>query len=215
MSTLLRVGSVAVGVLLALALILYLTFPDVSSLNKTNPKQTAMMRHRGGTATQYWVPISRIAPALRKLVVYAEDGTFYQHEGIDLQEMKKSIEKNVKKGRFARGGSTITMQLARNLYLWPEKTLSRKFLEILIAYRMDQVLSKQRILEIYLNVIEWGRGIYGAEAASQHYFGKPAASLTDEEAAFLTAIIPNPVKWGHWPPGPYVQNRIDFLKERL
>jgi monofunctional biosynthetic peptidoglycan transglycosylase len=179
----------------------YLTLPDVRVLEKANPKTTAFMELRKEEAREdgrkfsirhQWVPYSRISPMLKRAVIVTEDAAFFDHDGIDLEEIKASMEKNWEEGQFLRGGSTITQQLAKNLYLSPSKNPVRKATELLIARRLEAELSKQRILEIYLNVIEWGDGIYGAEAAARHYFNASAASLSAEQAAFLSAIIPNP-----------------------
>jgi monofunctional biosynthetic peptidoglycan transglycosylase len=216
MSTLLKLIGVAVGSLLALLLFFYLSFMvHVSALQKMNPHRTALMEDRGGKIVQTWVPLSRISRSLRNAVIVSEDGNFYNHNGIDFFEMRESFKKNLQKGKYARGFSTITMQLAKNLYLSRQKTVTRKGLEILIAWEMERKLSKERILEIYLNVVEWGRGIYGAEAASRHYFKKSAADLSADEAAFLAAILPSPLKWGQWPPGPYVARRKSAILARM
>ncbi len=191
----------------------FLSDGDIYQIHQ--PETDRLNGGKGGAVKQVWVPLSRISGTLRKAVVAAEDGTFYAHEGIDFYELRESFKKNLRKGRLARGFSTITMQLARNLYLSPQKTITRKLLEILIALKMEKELSKDRILEIYLNVIEWGKGVYGAEAAARHYFKKSAASLSAEEAVFLAAIIPNPRKWGRQPPGSYVQKRMGVLLSRL
>lgn len=129
---------------------------------------------------------------MQEAVLISEDDGFFDHEGIDPEAIKESIELNLKKKKFARGGSTLTQQLAKNLYLSPSKNPWRKAKEILIAMLMEKMLSKQRILEIYLNIIEWGKGIYGAQAASEFYFKKDASALSASEAAYLSAIIPNP-----------------------
>ena len=134
----------------------------------------------------------RISPNLKRAVLVAEDSGFWQHEGIDFEQMKESMEVNIERLEFARGGSTITQQLAKNLYLSPSKNPIRKVREILIARRLEAELTKQRILELYLNVIEWGDGVYGAEAAARTYFGKPAAGSGAPEAALLAGAIVNP-----------------------
>jgi monofunctional biosynthetic peptidoglycan transglycosylase len=170
-----------------------------------------MMLWKPGRVDQRWVPMKDIAPALASAVVNAEDATFYDHHGIDFKQMREAMEKNRRKKRFARGGSTITMQLAKNLYLTPRKFVFRKILEIGIAFEMELLLPKERILELYLNLIEWAPGIYGVEAAAQHYFRVPAAKLGAGQASFLAAVIPNPKKWGRWPPGPYVKKRMGDL----
>lgn len=179
----------------------YITAPDGSEFRTKNPRTTALIEKRKDEYRRagkkvaikwQWVPISQISPYFIQAVILAEDARFYQHPGFDVEAMKYALEKNIKRKKFAVGGSTITQQLARNLYLSPKKSLFRKFRELLIAYKLDKTLSKHRILELYLNVIELGRGIYGVEAASQTYFGKSAAALNVEEASSLVAIMPNP-----------------------
>lgn len=209
--------------LCALLLLAFLVFsyllgqfiPDIESLRTTNPKRTAFMGDTKRMVNQIWTPLPRISHHLRKAVIVSEDAAFYNHNGIDFYEMKESLKKNFAVMSFSRGFSTITMQLARNLYLSPQKSIKRKFKEIIIALWMERKLSKNRILEIYLNVIEWGRGIYGAEAATQHYFGKSAASLTPHEAAFLAAIIPGPKHLRHWPPSPHIQKKMELILTRV
>jgi monofunctional biosynthetic peptidoglycan transglycosylase len=164
---------------------------------------------------QIWIPLSQISQNLRQAVIVSEDGAFYQHHGIDFHELKESLKKNAREFSFARGFSTISMQLARNLYLSPQKSITRKLKEIIIALWIEYKLPKDRILEIYLNVIEWGRGIYGVEAAARHYFSKSSSSLSLREVAFLAAIIPSPQRLGRWPPGPYVQTRMDIILTRI
>jgi monofunctional biosynthetic peptidoglycan transglycosylase len=179
----------------------YATLPDVSGLRKTNPETTAFIELRAAEArargeeprrVQKWVPYSRISPSLKRAVLVAEDAAFWRHEGIDVEQLRESLERDLEKGTFLRGGSTITQQLAKNLYLSPTKNPLRKVRELLIARRLEASLSKTRILEIYLNVIEWGDGVYGAEAAARTYFRKPASALGAGEAALLAACIINP-----------------------
>ncbi|MEW5981302.1 MAG: monofunctional biosynthetic peptidoglycan transglycosylase [Acidobacteriota bacterium] len=179
----------------------YLTLPDVRLLRTRNPDTTAFMELRAREAEasgrtprrlQRWVSYDRISPALKRAVLVAEDAAFFQHEGVDFDELEKSIQANLEKGRFSRGGSTITQQLAKNLYLSPSKNPFRKFREFLITRRLEAELSKRRIFEIYLNVIEWGDGLYGVEAASRQYFGTPAARLGPAESALLAGAIINP-----------------------
>jgi monofunctional glycosyltransferase len=180
---------------------LYVTLPDVRPLRDSNPDTTAFMDLRAREARargeeprreQRWVELRRISPNLRRAVVEAEDGAFWQHDGIDFRQIRESLQVNIERGEFARGASTITQQLAKNLYLSPDKTVVRKARELMIARRLEAELSKARILEIYLNVIEWGDGIYGAEAAARRYYGKPASQLGIEEAALLAGAIINP-----------------------
>ncbi len=160
---------------------------------------------------QVWTPFSKISPYLVKAVLIAEDDKFWKHEGFDYEAIEKAIEKDLKAKKFKFGGSTITQQLARNLYLSPEKSILRKISEAIITWRMEQVLSKKRILELYLNVAEWGDGIFGAEAASRHYYGKPSSELTPEEAARLASILPNPRKYNPLGDQRYVINRSNLI----
>ena len=177
---------------------------DLERLKKENPKETAFMRFAAEAAsnnkkqfqkTQAWVPLRSIPTHTVNAVIVAEDGTFWSHEGFDWFEFKESLWKNIKEFRFARGASTITQQLVKNLYLSPSKDPMRKLKEWILTWKMERTLNKSRILEIYLNVIEWGDGIYGIEAAAWHYFGKSASELTREESARLAAVIPNPKRY--------------------
>ena len=141
---------------------------------------------------QSWIPYSRISPNLKKALIAAEDSKFMQHQGFDFEGIQKAFEKNEKRGRIAAGGSTITQQLAKNLFLWPEKSLLRKGEEALITLMIEGTWSKRRILEVYMNEIEWGTGLFGAEAASHHYFGVSAAELNEYQAAMLASMVPSP-----------------------
>lgn len=180
----------------------YLTLPDVRQLAKDNPKTTAFMAIRKAearregrekfTIRQQWISYSRISPNLRRAVIVTEDAAFFDHDGIDLNEIKASLEKNWEEVQFLRGGSTITQQLAKNLYLSETRNPLRKVTELLIARRLEVALTKQRIFEIYLNMIEWGDGIFGCEAASRAYFGKSCADLDVPEAALMAGAIINP-----------------------
>jgi monofunctional glycosyltransferase len=180
---------------------IYLTLPDVRPLAKTNPKTTAFMALRIEEAQQagrkfairqQWVPYNRISPMLKRAVIVTEDAAFFDHDGIDLEEIKASLERNWEEGQLLRGGSTITQQLAKNLYLSPSRNPLRKVKELFIARRLEAALTKQRIFEIYLNMIEWGDGIFGCEAAARAYFGKSCASLGMQEAALMAGAIINP-----------------------
>jgi monofunctional biosynthetic peptidoglycan transglycosylase len=175
---------------------IYLTLPDVRPLATINPTTTAFMELRKREAAeagrklqirQQWVPYTRISNTLRRAVLVAEDSAFFDHEGVDFKELRASLEANWEDGQFTRGASTITQQLAKNLYLAPSRNPVRKLRELMITRRLEAALTKRRILEIYLNVIEWGDGIFGAEAASRIYFGKSASALTTDEAALLAA----------------------------
>jgi monofunctional glycosyltransferase len=179
----------------------YLTLPDVRLLARTNPTSTAFMELRARQADeegrklrhiQRWVPYSRISQNLKRAVLVAEDDAFWDHEGVDVEQIRRSIEINLQRGAAVRGASTLTQQLAKNLYLSPSRDPLRKLRELIIARRLEAELSKARIFEIYLNVIEWGDGIWGAEAAARTYFGVPASALNASQAALLAAVIINP-----------------------
>ncbi|MFZ4619205.1 MAG: monofunctional biosynthetic peptidoglycan transglycosylase [Bacteroidota bacterium] len=215
-----------IGGILILLFIQYLALPNNSlqSLRKNNPGRTAMMDQRVDEASsagkqfsiqQTWVPMSRISRNLVNAVIVSEDGMFYEHEGVDWYEVGESIEKNFEKGKAARGGSTISQQLSKNLYLSTSKDPVRKLKELVITLRMERMLSKRRILEIYLNVIEWGDGVFGAEAAARKFFGKSASQLSREEAAQMAAVIPSPRK--HQPNimSRYVARRSSIILSRM
>jgi len=178
----------------------YVTLPDVRPLASANPPTTAFIELRAAEARaqgrmprrdQRWVSYERISPHLKRAVLVAEDDAFWDHDGVDFEQLKESIETNLERGRFARGGSTITQQLAKNLYLSPSRNPIRKLSELIIARRLEATLTKRRILELYLNVVEWGNGIYGAEAAARAYFHKPAAAVGPSEAALLAGALVN------------------------
>jgi len=175
-----------------------------AELARERPETTAYMKLRQKQAKargvvyrvdQRWVPLGRISRHLRQAVLVSEDANFFGHRGVDWTEARETVRQNWEKRRFARGGSTISMQLARNLYLSPSKNPLRKLQEILLAWRLEKALSKARIFELYLNVVEWGPGIFGAEAAAQRWFHKSAAALSPEEAARLAAVLPSPLRW--------------------
>ena len=179
----------------------YLTLPDVRVLAKTNPSSTAFMERRAVEAAregrttrrvQQWVPYSRISRTLKRAVLVAEDAAFWEHEGIDVEQIRESIQASWEQGRAIRGASTITQQLAKNLYLSPSRDPLRKLRELIVARRLEAALPKARIFEIYLNVIEWSDGIWGADAAARTYFGIPASALNAEQAALLAGAIINP-----------------------
>ena len=141
---------------------------------------------------QTWVSYGFISPNLKRALIAAEDSKFMQHNGFDLDGIQKAFEKNEKRGRIAAGGSTISQQLAKNLFLWPDKSFIRKGEEALITLMIESTWSKRRILEVYMNEIEWGTGIFGAEAASRHYFGISANELNEYQAAMLASMVPSP-----------------------
>jgi monofunctional biosynthetic peptidoglycan transglycosylase len=195
------VSSCLLTLLVAIGYYFYAALPDVSLLKQRNPKSTALMelrdeeyRKRGvrGARQQVWVSYGAVSEHLKKAILISEDAAFFSHEGIDINEIKAALKKDWETLSFSRGGSTITMQLARNLYLSPAKNPLRKFKEILIARQLEHWLSKQRIFELYLNVVELGRNVYGVEAAARLYFGKSAAYLDPLEAATLAALLPSP-----------------------
>lgn len=210
--------------LLAALLALWISTPDVSHLRRENPADTAFMRLRAAEARaagrpwaprRVWRPLGQISPNLVHAVIVAEDASFYDHHGVDLGELRASLERNLKRGRLARGGSTITQQLAKNLYLSPSKNPIRKIRELFIAWKLEGALDKSRILELYLNSIEWGDGVFGAEAAARAYFGVSAARLTADQAATLAALIPNPRRFAAQVGGRRVQKKKALILRRM
>jgi monofunctional biosynthetic peptidoglycan transglycosylase len=180
---------------------LYLTLPDVRPLATRNPDTTAFIELRASQAhaegkiarrDQRWVSYEQISANLKRAVLVSEDSAFWQHDGIDIEQLKASIEKDLERGQMVRGGSTITQQLAKNLYLSPTRSPIRKLRELIISRRLEAALTKRRILELYLNVVEWGDGIYGAEAAARTYFRRSAAALGPAESALLAGALVNP-----------------------
>jgi monofunctional glycosyltransferase len=189
------------GVGFAYLAYIYLTLPDVRRLATENPPTTAFIEirreqaHDGGrnfNLQRRWVPYNRISNQLKRAVIVAEDSAFFEHEGLDYEQIRESIEDSLEDGGAIRGASTITQQLAKNLYLSESRDPVRKLRELLITRRLETALSKRRILEIYLNSIEWGDGIFGCEAAARTYFHKGAAELDEREAALLAGAIINP-----------------------
>lgn len=212
------VAFVVVG--LALSIGYYFFFPDVSALKRVNPAKTSFMEYREDQwqkegkkkkVQQRWVPLSNISPFVVKAVIIAEDDKFWRHEGFDYQAMQKALEKDIKKKTFKAGGSTISQQLAKNLYLSPSKNPVRKIKEAVLTWRIERALSKKRIIELYLNIAEWGDGIFGIELAAQRYFGKPASALTALEGAKLAAVLPNPLKFNPIGDSKYVAARSDRI----
>ena len=206
------------------AAFIYLSLPDVRRLRTSNPESTAFIELRAREARakgaqpkriQRWVSYARISSNLTRAVLVTEDSRFWTHEGIDLEELKESIETNIERMEFSRGGSTITQQLAKNLYLSPSKNPVRKLRELLIARHLEAELSKQRILELYLNVVEWGDGIYGAEAAARSYFRKSAADLSPSESALLAAALSNARLLNPAHPTPRLRRRQAMVMRRM
>ena len=198
----------------------YSFYPDVSRLKRENPKRTALMelrerewkdKGRKVALRQKWVPLRSVSPYLVKAVIIAEDDKFWSHSGFDIDAMQKAFEKDLKEKKLRFGGSTISQQLAKNLYLSPSKNPLRKIKEAVITWRLERTLPKKRILEIYLNVAEWGEGIFGVEAASEQYYGKPASSLNAGEAARLAAVLPNPRRFRADSNSRYVEKRSRII----
>ena len=179
----------------------WMTWPDVARLATEAPRTTSFMEIRreelrrdgkNDTLLYTWVPYGRISPSLRRAVLVAEDDQFYEHDGVDMKAMQEAIRKDWAKKKISNGGSTITQQLAKNLFLSPSRNPFRKLKEYLLARSLERHLTKKRILELYLNVVEMGERVYGAEAASRHYFRKAAADLSPRESALLAGSLPNP-----------------------
>jgi monofunctional biosynthetic peptidoglycan transglycosylase len=175
---------------------------ELASLQARSPR--AELKHR-------WVPYERISVNLKRAVITAEDARFAEHEGVDWEAIEKAYKDNARRGRPARGGSTITQQLAKNLFLSPERSYVRKAQELVITYMIEAFWDKRRILEVYLNVVEWGEGVFGAEAAARHYFGTSAGQLGAEQAARLAAFLPNPKRYGRVRSGPYLDGRTGAI----
>lgn len=216
------VGTAGIFLLLSAAYVLWL--PDVSELKSKDPAETSFMRIKEKQAlaqgkklgrTMIWTGWDGISEHLKHAVLVAEDDGFYRHKGVDWESTRRALETDWRKRRFARGGSTITQQLARNLYLSPSKNPLRKIKELLIARRLEKALGKRRIFELYLNVAEWGKGIYGAEAASRAYFGKSAAGLTPEEAAALAAALPSPRRYSPVKGTKFMEKRKSSIVARM
>lgn len=218
---------ILLGIFLSIGLFIayfFLSLPDVSYLKSVNPRTTAMMEQRKQQAKEEgktlhikhkWVPFDAIPKLLKYSVRISEDDAFYQHDGIDYDELKEALKKNLSEGKKARGGSTITQQLAKNLFLSPKKSYYRKLTELFIAKRLESELSKNRIFCIYLNVIEFGSGIFGVEAAANTYFKKTVSQLTLVEIVRLTAVIPKPLRVTPLSNSRYMKWRTNLLLERL
>jgi len=175
-------------------------------LQRDDPK--AELRHK-------WTPYEKISPNLKRAMIAAEDANFLEHEGFDWEAIEKAYEKNLKKGRFVAGGSTISQQLAKNLFLSGRRSMVRKAQEAIITVMIETVMSKRRIFEIYLNIIEWGNGIFGAEAASRHYFRKGANQLSAWEAARMAAMVPNPRFYDRYRNTRYLDRKTRLIVSRM
>jgi monofunctional biosynthetic peptidoglycan transglycosylase len=185
-----------------------------------NPDTTAFMQHElerlrakdpRASLRQQWVPYERIANQLKRAVITAEDARFTEHEGVDWDAVQKAYEENLRRGRPAKGGSTISQQLAKNLFLSSEKSYLRKAQELAITAMLEFVWDKRRILEVYLNVVEWGDGIFGAEAAARYYYGVSASQVGAEQAARMAAFLPSPKRYGRLRTGPYLDRRTEHI----
>jgi monofunctional biosynthetic peptidoglycan transglycosylase len=196
--------------------------PDIARLKKEVPATTAFMAYRQSTAKAEgrtlaidyrWIPLSSISPSLAQAVVIAEDDKFWVHHGFDFEAMKTALEKDIRQKSSRYGGSTITQQLAKNLFLSPSRDPIRKLREFILAWRLERTLTKKRILELYLNVVEWGDGIFGAEAAARHYYGKPASALSPAEAARLAVVLPSPRRYNPTGGMPYVEEQAREVLE--
>jgi monofunctional biosynthetic peptidoglycan transglycosylase len=213
---------ILLGLLVVAALQLWY-FARVAYWRWENPSQTAFMQRELERLRQkdpraqlrhQWVPYARISNYLKRAVVAAEDARFTQHEGVDWDAIEKAYAENLKRGRPARGGSTISQQLAKNLLLSSEKSYARKAQELVITWMIELAWDKRRILEVYLNVVEWGEGVFGAEAAARHYYGISADRLGPEQSARLAAYLPNPKRYGRIRSGPFLDRRTeDILRD--
>jgi monofunctional biosynthetic peptidoglycan transglycosylase len=212
------------GVGFGYAAYVYLTLPDVRPLARTPPASTAFMDLRDREAraagrtprhVHRFVPYNRISADLKRAVLVAEDAAFWDHDGVDYVELQKSIELDWARGQLLRGASTITQQLAKNLYLSPTRNPIRKIRELIVARRLEGALTKTRILELYLNLIEWGDGIYGIEAAARTYFGVPASALNARQSALLAGAIINPRLLNPAKPTARLQRRQQLILSRM
>jgi monofunctional glycosyltransferase len=200
----------------------YLISPDVSRLSTERPGKTAFMEYRERQwqrqgvrkqISQQWTTLARISPYAVKAVIIAEDDKFWSHTGFDFEAIQRAAEKDIEKRKLRVGGSTISQQLAKNLYLSPSRSPIRKLKEAILTWRLERNLSKRRIIELYLNIAEWGDGIFGIEAASRHYWGKSAADLTPREAALLAVVLPSPLRYNPVKGGKYVTGRAEVIYE--
>jgi len=210
--------------MLSPVIISYLIAPNLKKYQNQNPPQTKFMQYylkKSGQVSRQafigysFVSLPEISPYLSQAVIFAEDCNFYRHYGIDWQSIFYSFQENQRRGKIIHGGSTLTMQLCKNMFLYPKKTFFRKIIEMLLALRLEKNLTKERILELYLNVIEWGPAIYGAENASQYYFNKSARELTLEESAFLASIIMNPQGYKLGEKNNFFENRQQWIISNL
>ena len=200
------------------------TWPDVAALATESPRTTAFIerykevRRAAGASDavdQRWVSYDRISSHLKRAVLVGEDIGFFDHQGFAVEEIKLALRAAIQEGKGLRGASTITQQLAKNLWLSPSRNPGRKIEEMILAWQLERHLEKRRLLEVYLNVVELGRGIYGAEAASRHYFGRSAAELSEHQAAQLAASLPRPSSWHPGSESRGYRNRVKLIRKRM
>lgn len=223
--TLMRWAMIGLGVVAGLLFALQLWFfAHVQWWRTHDPESTAFMRSRIAAAEKEgkplrfrhkWVPYERISPHLKRALITSEDDTFTEHDGFNWEAIQKALEKNEQRGKVVAGGSTITQQLAKNLFLSGQRSFVRKGQEAVIAFMLEQSMDKKRIFEIYLNVIEWGNGVFGAEAAARHYYGVSAAQLSAEQAAKLAAMVPRPRFYDRNREAPYLLKRTEAIQSRM
>lgn len=199
-------------------------YAQILYLNAYDPASTAFMDRRleamrakdpKAKLRHEWVPYERISTHLKRAVVAAEDAKFLDHEGFDWEAIQKALARNEKRGRVVAGGSTISQQLAKNLFLSGERSYVRKLQEALITWMLERTMSKRRILELYLNVAEWGDGVFGAEAAARYHFNVPASALTASQAAWLAAVLPSPRRYVRGRVTPYLAGRVSTIYARM
>ena len=181
------------------------------------PPITILMLERmaeGQAVDRRWVPLTEVAPAMVRAVIAAEDSRFCRHHGFDFGAMRQALKHDEARPARLRGGSTISQQTAKNVFLWPERSWIRKGLEAGFTVLIEAIWGKRRIIEVYLNTVEMGPGVFGVEAASTRYFGAPAARLSPAQASRLAAILPSPLKWRAVAPGPYVRRRTGRIEAR-
>lgn len=217
-------AGILVTAILSGAAWIYFSLPQVDSLSRSHPGRTAFMNlridqarseKRPYTVFQEWSTWEDFPLLLRRAVIASEDAAFYSHEGVDFHELRESLKKNLRTGKRARGGSTITMQLARNLFLSPRKTLLRKLREILVARRLEAALSKRRILHLYLNIVELGRGVFGFPAAARRFFRRPLDELTPTQLLRLVAVLPKPLRVTPLSDSRYLKWRVRLVADRM
>jgi monofunctional biosynthetic peptidoglycan transglycosylase len=219
--TLLGIGLAALGVWIAYQA---WTWPNVASLTRRNPTTTAFITDyrraqraagRDDRVAWSWTPYAAISPHLKRAVLVAEDINFFSHHGFDVGEIRTALGQALEDGEAPRGASTITQQLAKNLWLSPSRNPLRKLKEAVLTWQLERTVGKRRILELYLNVVEFGPGVYGVGAASRRYFDKPVAALDEADAARLAASLPNPTAWHPGAPSPAYERHVATIQRRM